>query len=222
MSKSAASTPFKFSTCLYLTESLGRKAKNIPELITNLKEVPESSVYYHTHHFLQQHQYLSPEPSNDFGYWARNVLADRVLGEKLFSIDILQFAHIEELRKELIHTLEEHVNSNPEVLTRFASSGQELYFLKSIHIILSLPYEAHNLEEFYQILKEVTVHSIYFHMFDSKLRLGKNDNDFSSWLRTSLEEKELASKISRLDPYTYTLEELRSYICSLIKGRMQL
>ncbi len=216
------STPFKFSTCLYLTETLGRNAKNVQELISHLNEVPGSSIYYHTHHFLQQHQYLSPEPSNDFAYWVKNILGDRVLGEKLFAIDILQFNHIETLRKEIIATLQEHIKSYPDVLLRFASPGQELYFMKSIHIVLSLPYEAHHLEEFYKILKEVTVYSIYYHMFDSKLRLGKNDNDFSTWLKTSLQENELASKISRLDPYTHTLEELRSNLCSLLKERINL
>ncbi|MBI1883807.1 MAG: hypothetical protein HYS08_06335 [Chlamydiae bacterium] len=213
-------TSFKFSTSLDLTETLGRRAKNLQELLLHLKEVPPSSVYYHTHRFLQQHQYLSPEPPNDFAYWVKNVLGDKVLGEKLFSIDILQFGDIESLRKEIVRTLEEYINLSPDALMRFASLGHEFYFMKSVQFILPLPYEAHSLEEFNEILRQVTIYSIYYHMFDARLRLGKNDNDFSMWLKSCVREEKLAKQISKLDPYTHTLEELRTKICSLAEERL--
>jgi hypothetical protein len=47
------------------------------------------------------------------------------------------------------------------------------------------------------------------------MRLEKKDNDFSRWLR-DLGERSLASKISKLDPYSYTLEALRKEIISII------
>ena len=71
-----------------------------------------------------------------------------------------------------------------------------------------------------EALKKVSIHSIFFHMFESKLRLGKSTNDFSLWFETALEDKDLARKIAGLDPYVYTLEGLRTKIIQLIGARL--
>jgi hypothetical protein len=58
-------------------------------------------------------------------------------------------------------------------------------------------------------------------MFESRLRLGRGQNDFSAWLQDSLDEGELAQEIARLDPYTYSLEGLRSVLIQLIEKRIK-
>jgi hypothetical protein len=63
----------------------------------------------------------------------------------------------------------------------------------------------------------VTVDSIYFHIFEARLRLQKGTNDFSIWMADSLGEKELAEKIANIDPYIYTIENLRSKIIEYIE-----
>ncbi|UCC95958.1 MAG: hypothetical protein JSW40_04210, partial [Candidatus Omnitrophota bacterium] len=63
-------------------------------------------------------------------------------------------------------------------------------------------------------------HSIYFHMFEARLRFKKLDNDFSCWLKDA-GLMDLANKISYLDPYTYTLEGLRKKITVLIKRAIE-
>jgi hypothetical protein len=78
---------------------------------------------------------------------------------------------------------------------------------------------ARNLKEFSSCLGKVTIHSIYFHVFEARLRLKKPDNDFSCWLRDR-GFLNLADKISKLDPYTYTLEGLRKEIIKLINERI--
>ena len=76
------------------------KARNPAELLaTYTSRCPQSSIYYHTHRFLQQHHYLSPEPPNDFAYWVTNILGLDALGERLASIDIIHFMDMEALRK---------------------------------------------------------------------------------------------------------------------------
>jgi hypothetical protein len=77
--------------------------------------------------------------------------------------------------------------------------------------ILPTAYEAHSLGEFREILQKVSIDSIYFHVFEARLRLEKGDNDFSDWFE-DLGETKLARDISRLDPYTITLEGLREMI----------
>lgn len=59
---------FRFYTKSNLTELTGLKAVNLTELLELIRAMPGSCIYHHTHRFLIQHQYLSPEPPNDFAY----------------------------------------------------------------------------------------------------------------------------------------------------------
>ena len=79
------------------------------------------------------------------------------------------------------------------------------------------PYVAWNLREFVECLKKIGVHSLYFHIFEARLRLERVTNDFSFWIKTSVGEPELAVEISRLDPYTFTLEALRGEIITRVE-----
>jgi hypothetical protein len=192
----------------------------LEELLGCLKEVPESSIYHHTHRFLQQHQYLSPEPPNDFAYWVSNVLGEKELGERLASIDTIGFNDINDLRKNLISVVDDYLKENPAAKSRFANKNEALYFIKSISFIFPTDYVAHDLAEFLEILKKITTDSIYFHIFESRLRLSRGGNDFSNWIKGSIGDNKLANDISKLDPYSYTLEELKDRIVELTERRL--
>lgn len=213
--------PFVFYTRHNLTELLGIKASNLSQLLKYIKEVPGSSIYHHTHRFLQIHLYLSPEPPNDFSYWVSNIMREEELAERLACIDIIQYSSIRELREKLAITIENYLKQNPKARQRYAKEGQEFYFMKSISFVLPTRYVATNLNEFLKALKEVSIHSIYFHIFEARIRLEKGDNDFSFWLRTSLGEYKLAEDISRIDPYTFTLEGLRKKLISMVEEHLK-
>jgi len=207
-----ANGPFRFYTRLNLSELTGLKAFNLDELLERIKEVPESSIYHHTHKFLQQHQYLSPEPPNDFAYWVTSVLGEKELGEDLASIDTVQFDTIDGLRQAFIMAIEGYLKAHPEAKARTSHRSSAFYFIKSLSFILPTGYEANDLAEFCRILENISIDAIYFHIFEARLRIGKKINDFSYWIETSLDNKRLADSIARLDPYTYTLEGLRKAI----------
>ena len=211
-----AKEPFHFSTRLNLSELTGLKASNLDELLELLKTVPDSSIYHHTHRFLQQHQYLSPEPPNDFAYWVTNSLGEKELGEDLASIDTIQFSTISDLRRAFVSLIEDHMRSYPELKVRSAHRSEAFHFIKSLSFILPTGYVANDLSEFCSILENISIDAIYFHIFEARLRIGKHTNDFSYWIETSLGNKKLADSISRLDPYTYTLEGLRRTIIEKI------
>jgi hypothetical protein len=221
MKSKKAKDPFIFYTRHNLTELLGIKAANLSQLLKYIKEVPGSSIYHHTHRFLQIHLYLSPEPPNDFSYWVANMMREDELAERLSCIDIMQYSSIRELRDKIASIIEEYLKEYPKAKQRYAKEGQEFYFMKSISFALPTKYVASNLKEFVLALKEVSIHSIYFHIFESRIRLEKGDNDFSFWLRTSLGEHKLAENISRIDPYTFTLEGLRRKLISMIEEYLQ-
>ena len=210
--------PFHFYTRLHLRELTGLKAKNLTELAAHLETVPGSVVYHHTHHFLQQHQYLSPEPPNDFAYWVTEILQDKKLGERLTSINTCDFKTIRELREKIVSTIKAYLEKSKDL--REAPEGEEFHFIKSVSFIFPTPFLASNLQEFTAVLKKITaVNSIYFHMFEARIRLEKGTNDFSFWLE-GLGEKELAQKIARLDPYTHTMEGLRGKVIQLAESRL--
>ena len=72
--------------------------------------------------------------------------------------------------------------------SREAMAGREFYFMKSVSVILPTPYVAHDLREFVETLRKISLGSLYFHVFESRLRLGRGLNDFSIWMKDSLGE----------------------------------
>jgi small-conductance mechanosensitive channel len=214
-----ASKPFQFNSLLHLTELTGLKAHNLKEFVDILKNVPDSIIYYHTHHFLEQHFYLTPEPANDFATWASNSLGDEMLGERLASVDTMGFSSLSTLRDRIVSIIEEYLVQSG--VNRWVIAGQEFHFMKSVSVILPIPYQAYDLREFAEALREISLGSLYFHMYESKLRLGRGHNDFSSWLITEVDEPDLAKEITRIDPYTYSLEGLRSTLIKLTEKRLK-
>ncbi|MFA5199639.1 MAG: DUF5752 family protein [Candidatus Omnitrophota bacterium] len=215
-----AKEPFKFCTRLHLSELTGLRASTLGQLLALIKTISGSCIYHHTHRFLQQHQYLSPEPPNDFAFWVTDILGEDELGERLVSIDTIQYSTIRDLRERIASTLESYLNENPLAKLKFAKSGEEFHFIKSVSFILPTNYIAYDLNEFAEILKKITIDSIYFHIFEARLRLEKPTNDFSYWIENSLGDKKIANKISSFDPYTCTLEDLRSKILRIVEGKL--
>jgi len=215
-----AKEPFRFYTRMHLSALTGLRAAALEELLGLVRDVPGACIYHHTHRFLQQHQYLSPEPPNDFAYWVKEVLGENELGERLASIDTVQFSTIRELRDKIAATIADYLKENPSAGKRFAHEDQQFHFIKSMSFVLPTKYTAANLSEFADILKKVTIDSLYFHIFEARLRLEKGTNDFSLWMETSLGDRDLAQRIARLDPYTQTLEDLRATIIQIVQKRL--
>jgi hypothetical protein len=197
----------------------GKRAKNLQELRDHLQQVPESAVYYHTHHFLQQHQFLTPEPPNDFAYWVTHVLKEEKVGEQLAAIDTIRFNSLASLREAILAALDQFLKKNPKL--REAPAGEEFHFMRAILFNLPTQHVAYDLVEFEEGLRKVTIHSLYYHIFEGLLRPPLGVNDFSDWLENSLGEKELARRLTKLDPYTHTMEGLRKKIIQLVERRIQ-
>ena len=205
---------FYFNTKLDQTLLLGVKAKSVAELLEGITIVPEASIYYHTHRYLQQHHFLSPEPPNDFSYWIQDVLNEQELGEMMSSVDIVQFHSLADLRLRLVEVLEAHLRKTKK--RRLAPEGQEFHFMACRTFVIQTPHVAHDLREFANILGRISIASLYYHIFDAKLRLEKDENDFSRWFR-DLGKPKLADEVVGLDPYTHTLDGLRTKIIGLVE-----
>ena len=69
-------------------------------------------------------------------------------------------------------------------------------------------------------MKDIDINSIYFHIFESRLRLKKKENDFQNWFN-EIGEARIAMKLSNFDPYTMTLDNLRKKILSIIEDTLK-
>lgn len=213
------SQPFEFATSLDLTLATNRRARDAAELAHHVREMSGAAIYFHTHHFLAQHQHLSPEPTNDFAYWVTTALQEDRLGEQLAAIDIVQFRSLSALRERIAAVLDralEHAQT-----LRTAPPGEEFHVREAVSFILPTGYVAHNLAEFADCVEQIGFGSLAFHVFNARLRLETGANDFTEWLLHAQDEPRLAEAIARLDPYTHTLDGLRRQIVSLVRRRMR-
>jgi hypothetical protein len=204
--------PFDFFTQVHLPFLLGRRANNLDSLLEGIRLVPKSSIYYHTHRFLMEHHYLLPEPSNDFAYWTTKILGLTRVGERLASLDIVSYETIDDMRAAFIVLISDELprlRRSPQ-----CQEGEEFHFMYCRTVVLPTPFHANNLSEFLDAIGNVTTNSLYYHFFEAPLRIGGGENDFSKWL-ASMGETDLAEQLSKLDPYTMTLEELRQKIIRL-------
>lgn len=218
MSLKRTENPFLFATQVNLVELTGQKARDLNELLEILKKSSPSIIFHHTHHFLKQHQFLSPEPPNDFAYWVTNVLQEDKLGERLAAVDTIRFPSVRALGAKIIEVIEQYLSTRKT--SRTAPDGEEFHVMKSKSFVLPTHYRAHDLAEFLEAIRKVSIHSLYHHIFSARIRLGREANDFSLWLENELAESALAKSISMLDPYTQTLEGLRNRIIHLIEKRL--
>ena len=209
---------FCFKTKFDQTILLNRRARNVPELLEHVRAVPRSSIYYHTHRFLQSHHYLSPEPPNDFTYWVSSVLGEDALAERISGIDIFQLNGIEEFRSSVVGLLEEYLGNSPRRVD--VPAGEEFYFMASKTFVVPTPFLAHTLADFKSAVSLISIHSLYYHIFDAHLRHDGRENDFSSFCH-QLGAHALAEDIARLDPYSQTLEGLRQTIIKLVEKHDQ-
>ena len=205
--------PFVFYTERRLVTLTGLRASNLNQLLGNLREVPGSSIFYHTHHMYLSHHFETPLFSNDFALWVSEALQEGALGEKLAAIDLLSFTSIRELREAIIATIECHVGEDGRRL-RECPPGDEFHFCRSKSFIMPTGLIARDPKEFFEVLPQVSNISLFFHFFEARLRLGRPTNDFSQWLAWCGEEA-LANSIDATYPYSMTLDEFKARIIAL-------
>ncbi len=205
--------PFSFMACLELLEFVGVRAENERQLAELMEEVPLDSIYYHTHSFYLRHKFVAGAYPNDFATWAAIQVRDRVLGERLAMLDPGEFPNLEALREELMAIIDDHLRDLqvvPGVIF-----GEPFDFIQSRIVEIPTGIQAATLQELRDVLLEVDLSAIYYHLMEARMRLGRGQNDFAAWLRDGLGLPGLAAKVQALDPYAGSLERSRSRLVQL-------
>jgi small-conductance mechanosensitive channel len=214
-----ARQPFLFRTNCHTAESTGLKAGNIHELVEILKQASEDIIHYHTHDFLKEYQYLISPCSNDFALWVRDSLENSDLAKKLANIDKFQFKSPMVLRDEIVEIIEECVSTNSYGLQ--VPRGKEFKFKKSVITELPVIYKARDLREFNEDLRKINLASLYYHVFESRLKLDPGMDNFSLWLQEAMEEDGLSREISEADFQSLSLEKIRSILIQTIEKHVK-
>ena len=213
-----ARSPFYFNSAAHLLRVGCGKATTLMELLEAIRTCPESSIFQHTFQTLAEHHFISSGFSNDFSHWAFASCNEVELAERLAAIDVREFTSIATLRERLIHIIESYLQKNSRAATRLAM--EPFYLMASDLVVVPTPYVARNLEEFVDGLRKVSIHAIYYHFIDARLRLKLNSNDFSVWLEKELDLPQAADKVNRIDIYTSTLEDVRRGILKVLEAEM--
>jgi hypothetical protein len=210
--------PFIFFECIALVKLTGRKASNITEFLEIFKQVSPECVFHHMHQYFLRSSAQPIHYTNDFAVWVAEWLEEKSLAERLANINPYAYASVEELRWETIHIMEDYLTEFPP--PRPVLPGGEFYFNEGVTIVVPTGLKATNVEEFTECLGKVDRSSIYFHFFEARLRLGKERDDFSEWLSTTLGMKDVAEEIRGFDAYLFEIDELRTRIKGLLVGEL--
>lgn len=213
-----ARAPFYFNSAAHLLRIGREKAANLQELVEAIRNCSDACIFQHTFQTLEEHHFIREGFSNDFSHWAFSACNEVELAERLAALDVREFTSIATLRERLMHIVDTYLQKNPRAATRTAL--EPFYLMAADVVVIPTPYVARNLEEFADGLRKVSVHSIYYHFIDARLRLKLNNNDFSVWLEEELDMGQAADRLNRIDIYTSTLEGVRRNILRIVEGEM--
>ncbi len=213
-----ARAPFYFNSAAHLLRISREIAANLQELLDAIRTCNDACIFQHTFQTLEEHHFLREGFSNDFSHWAFYACNEVELAERLAALDVREFTSIAALREQLVNIIEAYLKKYPRAATRAAL--EPFHLMASDVVVVPTPYVARNLEEFADGLRKVSIHSIYYHFIDARLRIKLNNNDFSVWLEEELDMAQAADRLNRIDIYTSTLEGVRRNILRIVEGEM--
>ncbi|HLW54766.1 MAG TPA: DUF5752 family protein [Candidatus Angelobacter sp.] len=209
---------FYFNSGAHLLRIVRERASNLQELLDAIRTCSDACIFQHTFQTLEEHHFLREGFSNDFSHWAFSACNEIELAERLAATDIREFTSIAPLRERLVQIIDAYLRKNQRAAGKPAL--EPFYFMAADLVVIPTPYSACSGEEFAEGLRKVSVHSIYYHFIDARLRLKLNNNDFSIWLENELDMGQAAERINRIDIYTSTLEGVRRNILRIVEGEM--
>jgi hypothetical protein len=213
-----ARAPFYFNSAAHLLRIGREKAATLEELLAAVRDCNDACIFQHMFQTLEEHHFIREGFSNDFSHWAFSACNEIALAERLAALDVREFTSIAAMRERLVEVLDGYLKKNPRAATRVAT--EPFYLMAADLVVVPTPYVARNLEEFADGLRKVSVHSIYYHFIDARLRLKLNNNDFSVWLEEELDMGQAADRLNRIDIYTSTLEGVRRSIQRIIESEV--
>lgn len=207
-----AKEPFQFVVASYLIRICREKAANLLEFAQHLHDCSDASIFFHTFQSLERQHYTSF--SNDFAQWVLASCNEAQLAEELAAIDIRDCTSIGDLRESLTSQVDRYLKKNPASETRIAF--EPFYFCEAYEYSVPWGEQAITLSDLEDGIRKMSLQTLHHHFINSRLRLRLQTNDFSHWIRNSLELPELARQVDRIDIYVNSLDGLRERLVETI------
>jgi len=211
MNDYATVSPFSVKDCALIAIATGRRAHNLRELTERLREVEANSIFYHFWGGLLRPRFDNPEYHNDFAIWVAESLHNKALAEKLAAIDPSVFENIEDLRNEVIETLEEALDDAE--YPSWAKKDSLFDFIRCRLVIFDTRRMVPVPENFLLLLPNLSLGSIFFHFIDGRRRNKNSMDDFRNWITSfGPPYEELVRRIGEICPYFTPLNKLREQL----------
>lgn len=212
--------PFFIKDCALIAIATGKRAQNLRELREHLRDINTDSVYYHFWGGLLRPRFDDPEYYNDFAIWVAHGLHNKILAERLAVIDPAKLETLEDLRDELIETIEEYLDET-EFLT-WSKRDDQFEFIRSQMVVFDTHISVQEPEEFVDILPKMSVGSIFYHFIDGRRRNQNSLDDLQNWLLGfGNTYNDLRLDIDCVDPYFPPLKVLRDELCRVFKNHFK-
>ena len=207
--------PFVFFSTAHVVELTGRTARTLPELRDGIREVTGSSIFHHTFGALRDRPFAAHRYASDFARWTAEVLQDWPVAERLAFVDPTEFPSIRELRERIIQVIHDRLAEEGEPMP--APPGREFHFSQSISLIYPLGLEVWTLPDLVAGIRRASHWTLFFHLVEARLRLGRCTNDLSCWLADALEAPGLAARLDQLDLLVPSTEDLRQQVLVVLE-----
>ncbi len=200
--------PFAIKDCTLIAIATGKKAQNLRELKENLGRINQNSIYYHFWGGLLRPRFDDPEYHNDFAIWVAHSLHNKILAERLAVIDPVEFETLEDLRNELIETIDESLDETE--FPTWAKRDDQFEFIGYQIVVFDTKTSVEDPADFTNILPRISVGSIFYHFIDGRNRNPNSLDDFRNWLTYFGERySDLIHMIGEICPYFTPLKTLR-------------
>lgn len=214
--RSIAREPFVFYSTAHIVELTGRSARSLAELREGIREVTGSSIFHHTFGAIRDRPFAAQRYANDFARWTSEVLQDWPVAERLAFMDPTEFPSIRELRERILQVIDDRLAEGADIPP--APAGREFHFAQSLSLIYPTGRRARGLEELVGEIRQAGPRTVFFHLLEARLRIGRCTNDLSCWLSDALEAPELARRLDRIDLLVPSPEDLRRQVLLALEG----
>jgi hypothetical protein len=206
-------SPFRFRDAVRLNSPTGISSATLREFRDTVERAEPGVLHHHLREVPLRFTFTFWDYPNDFAIWAANALENHALAERLAVLDPFHERDIEILRERVLEVVE--ASAGDASSTRPVPQGQEFYFSSSVSVEFDLGVEARNVVELIACLREVPATSLYYHLFEGRLRTEDGWDDVSLWLLESGFER-AAERLRDLDIYMASLESCRRVVIELL------
>jgi len=214
------SKEFSLKDCVLIAIATGKRAGNLKEFRDNIINISTDCIYYHFWGGLLQPRFEEREYNNDFAGWVRHALHDTKLAEELSMLDPTSAADLEQLRMGLLEYIEDRLEESEYL--QWARADLQFEFIRSQIVVFDTHTRVSTPKELADAVPNMSPSSVFYHFIDARRRMPDRCDDFRTWLVAFGKEVEpLIARLAAIDPYYYTLSELRTELAKAFQLHFQ-